>query len=116
MNGHPGPAIPRPPCSHDHAPSTARDSCFDVTPGYRTAGAWPAMAGLPGGPVDAPPRGLVPQAEQARILAGVLAGIELGTWDRQIVQWLAGWDTCTVLTVASLIARARAAGPARSGR
>ena len=74
------------------------------------------MAGLPGGPVDAPPRGLVPQAEQARILAGVLAGIELGTWDRQIVQWLTGWDTCTVLTVASLIARARAAGPARSGR
>ena len=116
MNGHPEPAIPRPPYSHDHAPSTARDSCFDVTPGYRTAGAWPAMAGLPGGPVDAPPRGLVPQAEQARILAGVLAGIELGTWDRQIVQWLAGWDTCTVLTVASLIARARAAGPARSGR
>ena len=36
------------------------------------------MAGLPGGPVDEPPRGFVPQAEQARILAGVLAGIELG--------------------------------------
>ena len=74
------------------------------------------MAGLPGGPVDEPPRGFVPQAEQARILAGVLAGIELGAWDRQIVQWLARWDTCTVLTVASLIARARAAGPAGSGR
>ena len=69
-------------------------------------------AGVPGGPVETPPRGFVPQAEQARILAGVLAGIELGAWDRQIVQWLAGWDTCTALTVASLIARARAAGPA----
>jgi hypothetical protein len=62
------------------------------------------MARVPGGPVDAPPRGFMPQAEQAQILAGVLAGIELGAWDRQIVQWLAGWDTCTVLTVASLIA------------
>jgi hypothetical protein len=54
--------------------------------------------------------------EQARILAGVLAGIELGAWDRRIVEWLAGWDTCTALTVASLIARARAAGPAGCGR
>ena len=54
------------------------------------------MARVPDGPVEAPPRGFMPAAEQARILAGVLAGIELGTWDRQIVQWLAGWDTCTV--------------------
>ena len=74
------------------------------------------MAGVPGGPVQAPPRGFMPEAEQAQILAGVLAGIELGAWDRQIVQWLAGWDTCTVLTVASLIARARATGLAGSRR
>jgi hypothetical protein len=73
-------------------------------------------AGLPGGPVQAPPRGFMPQAEQAQILADVLAGIELGAWDRQIVQWLANWDTCTVLTVASLIARARAAEVAGSRR
>ena len=68
------------------------------------------IAGLPGEPVDAPPRGFIPPAQQAQILADVLAGIELGAWDRQIVQWLAGLDACTVLTVASLIARARAAG------
>jgi hypothetical protein len=116
MSGHPGPATPRPPRSHHHAPSTASNSRSDLTPGYRAAGAPPAMAGLPGGPVDAPPPGFVPQAQQAQILAGVLAGIELGAWDRQIMQWLASWDTCTVLTVASLIARARAAGPAKSGR
>jgi hypothetical protein len=73
-------------------------------------------AGLPGGPVEAPPPGFMPRAGQAQILADVLAGIELGAWDRQIVQWLAGWDTCTVLTVASLIARARAAGVAGSRR
>ena len=72
--------------------------------------------GVPGGPVQAPPRGFMPQAEQAQILAGVLAGIELGAWDRQIVQWLAGLDACTVLTVASLITRARAAGVAGSRR
>ena len=49
------------------------------------------MAGVPGGPVQAPPRGFMPQAEQAQILADVLAGIELGAWDRQIVQWLRAW-------------------------
>ena len=74
------------------------------------------MAGVPRGPVEAPPRGFMPQAKQAQILAGVLAGIELGAWNRQIVEWLANWDTCTALTVASLIARARAAGPAECGR
>jgi hypothetical protein len=74
------------------------------------------IAGVPRGPVEAPPRGFMPQAEQAQILAGVLAGIELGAWDRRIVEWLAGWDTCTALTVASLIARARTAGPAGCGR
>ena len=69
-----------------------------------------------GRPVQAPPRGFMPQAEQAQILADVLAGIELGAWDRQIVQWLPGLDACTVLTVASLIARARAAAVAGSRR
>jgi hypothetical protein len=68
---------------------------------------------VPAGPVEAPPRGFVPRAEQAEILAGVLAGIELGAWDRRIVDWMAGWDACTVLTVASWVARARAAGPVR---
>ena len=68
---------------------------------------------MPCGPVEVPPAGFVPEAEQAQILAGVLAGMELGAWDRRILGWLAGWDACTVLTVASWIARARAAGPAR---
>jgi hypothetical protein len=72
------------------------------------------MAGrVPAGPVQVAPRGFVPAAEQAEILAGVLDGVELGAWDRRILAWLAGWDACTVLTVASWIARSRAAGPAR---
>ena len=55
----------------------------------------------------------MPEGERAEILAAVLAGVELGAWDRRIAGWLAGWDAATVLTVASWIARARAAGPAR---
>ena len=38
MSGHPRPAIPRTPRSHDHAPTTASNSCFEVTPGYRRPG------------------------------------------------------------------------------
>ena len=68
---------------------------------------------LPRGPVEAAPAGFVPESERAEILAAVLAGVELGAWDRRIAGWLAGWDAATVLTVASWIARARAAGPAR---
>ncbi len=71
---------------------------------------------VPAGPVRVPPRGFVPRAEQAETLAGVMAGIELGAWDQQILEWMAGWDTSTVLTVASWIVRARAAGPGRRGR
>jgi hypothetical protein len=68
---------------------------------------------VPDGPVEVPSAGFAPRAEQAEMLAGVLAGVELGAWDRRIVDWLAGWDASTVLTVASWIARSRAAGPPR---
>jgi hypothetical protein len=67
----------------------------------------------PGGPAEVAPAGFVPEAGRAEILAAVLAGIELGAWDRRIAEWLAGWDAATVLTIASWIARSRAAGPAR---
>ena len=73
----------------------------------------PNAGRVPGGPVEVPPAGFVPEAVQAQILAGVLAGIELGAWDLRILGWLAGLDASTVLTVASWIARSRAAGPDR---
>jgi hypothetical protein len=61
------------------------------------------------GPLELAPGGFVPEAERAVILAGVLAGIELGAWDRRVAGWLAGLDTSTALTIASWIARARGA-------
>jgi hypothetical protein len=65
------------------------------------------------GPVEVAPSGFAPAAEQERILLGVLSGVELGAWDRRMVEWLAGWDAAAVLTVASWIARARAVGSAQ---
>ena len=69
-----------------------------------------ARPGVPAGPVERPPAGFVPRAGQEEILRAVLAGIELGEWDRRIAEWPAGWDTATVLTVASWIARSRMTG------
>ena len=73
----------------------------------------PNAGQVPGGPVEVPPAGFVPEAVRAEILAAVLAGIELGAWDQRILGWLAGWDAATVVTIASWIVRARTAGPAR---
>jgi hypothetical protein len=41
----------------------------------------PGTGRVPAGPVELPPAGFVPEAGQAEILAGVLAGIELERWD-----------------------------------
>ena len=66
--------------------------------------------GLPAGPLQSAPGGFVPGPERAVILAGVLAGLELGDWDRRVAGWLAGLDTATALTIASWIERSRARG------
>lgn len=65
------------------------------------------------GPVESAPAGHVPNAERVELLAQLLSGLELGAYDRQLLTWLAGWDTATVLTVASWLVRTRAAGAAR---
>jgi hypothetical protein len=71
------------------------------------------IAGVPGGPVREMPVAYLPRAEREQMLAGALAGVEMGDWDRVIARWMAGWDTPTVVTVVSLIARARREGPVR---
>ena len=52
------------------------------------------------------------QAGSHRMLCQALAaaGVELGDYDHDIVQWLAGWEPSTVAVVAGWIARAHQAG------
>jgi hypothetical protein len=70
-------------------------------------------AGVPAGPLESDPGGFAPQGERATVLAGVLAGLEMGAWDRRVARWLTELGTSTLVTVASWIARSRAAGQAR---
>ena len=68
---------------------------------------------MPAGPLESDPGGFLPGDDRSAVLAGVLDGVEMGSWDRRVVGWLSGLDTSTALTIASLIARSRAAGPGR---
>jgi hypothetical protein len=70
-------------------------------------------AGVPAGPLESDPGGFLPGEERLAVLAGVLGGVEMGAWDRRIARWLTELDTSTLVTVASWIARARAAGQSR---
>ena len=70
-------------------------------------------AGVPGGPLESGPDGCLPGEERLAVLAEVLDGVELRAWDRRVARWLTELDTSTLVTVASWIARARAAGQRR---
>jgi hypothetical protein len=50
-------------------------------------------AAVPTGPLESDPGGFLPQAERAVVLAGVMDGIGLGTWDRRVAGWLTELDT-----------------------
>lgn len=69
---------------------------------------------IPAGPIESEPvdsyRGRWFPEVQAE-LDVALAGIDLGAYDARIVEWLKNWDQPTIVTIASLIVRARAAGP-----
>jgi len=71
----------------------------------------PATAAWPYAPINEAPRGFKPNDEQLRELLAPLAGIDLGVYDHRILDWLANWDWSTAGTFASLLYRARAAGP-----
>jgi len=64
---------------------------------------------IPTGPIHREPGPLfLPEAERQRLLDQVLDGVILGTYDHRIVAWMTSHlDTTTMLTVASLILRAR---------
>jgi hypothetical protein len=64
---------------------------------------------IPTGPLDRDPGGFLPTLMQEAMLLEVLAGVELGAYDRRIIAWLAQWSASEVRTIASLIQRARAA-------
>ncbi|HEY2267554.1 MAG TPA: hypothetical protein VGI96_33360 [Streptosporangiaceae bacterium] len=68
---------------------------------------------VPAGPLESDPGGFLPGEERSAILAGVLDGVEMGSWDLRVAGWLSGLDTSTMLTIASWIARARETGPGR---
>jgi hypothetical protein len=70
-------------------------------------------AGVPAGPLESDPGGFAPQEERAAVLEGVLEGVEMGAWDRRVARWLTEPGTSTLVTVASWIARSRAAGQPR---
>lgn len=68
---------------------------------------------LPTGPIDSDPvdyyRGR-DLADLPPLIDEALIGIELGSYDRRIVDWLKGWDQPTIVAIASLLHRGRAAG------
>jgi hypothetical protein len=70
-------------------------------------------ATVPAGPLESDPCGFLPGEERSAVLAGVLDGVEMGSWDLRVAGWLAGLDTSTMVTIASWIARARETGPGR---
>jgi hypothetical protein len=67
--------------------------------------------GIPADAIETRPAGFVESGEQAAILRDTLvaAGIELGAYERQIVEWLSRWEWATVATIVSWVARAAAA-------
>jgi len=59
------------------------------------------------GPIEGEPSMFLPCAELQELLEAALSGLELGAWDRRIVAWLAGWETSTVVAIASWLRRSR---------
>jgi hypothetical protein len=63
----------------------------------------------PRGPFDKEPRGagLRDRDQRRLLLLQALDGVELGTWDELILNWLTMWEDSTLLTIAGWIRRAR---------
>jgi hypothetical protein len=63
---------------------------------------------IPAGPVDTRPDGFHDVTTQTQILTDTLtaAGVELGTYERDVISWLSCWDWASVAVIASWVARA----------
>jgi hypothetical protein len=60
-----------------------------------------------------PAEAFIAPTRRTVMLAGALTGVELGTWDRRILDWLAHWcDTPTFLALLGMLQRARIAAQA----
>ena len=70
-------------------------------------------ARVPMGPIEKDPieayRGWIDlQAEQSALMGEALAGVDLGAYDRRIIEWMTNMlDQPTLVTIVSLIQRAR---------
>lgn len=68
---------------------------------------------LPDEPIETEPievyRG-EPFEDVRALLDEAVAGMELGAYDRRMIEWLKGWDQPTIVTLASVIQRARREG------
>ncbi|HTE57050.1 MAG TPA: hypothetical protein VK698_39625 [Kofleriaceae bacterium] len=74
----------------------------------------PNLPDVPSGPVESSPGPWLDGNGNTAVLHHVLAqaGVELGAYDLSTLAWLAGWESSTVLTIASWVHRASAGGPA----
>lgn len=63
---------------------------------------------IPVMPINDRPVGFEESPVQAEVLRSVLtaAGVELGAYERQIIDWLSHWEWATVVVIASWVARA----------
>jgi len=101
--------------AHDAAYGAAIDQLRDLLASLDEAGAGQADPGgnaphayIPARPVEAAPYlGNSPPEVRQEAFAAVLEGVETGTYDTQIVNWLTGWDDPTCRTIASLMWRCR---------
>ena len=66
------------------------------------------IEGIPRVPVHDRPDGFEEHAVQVGVLRDTItgAGVELGAYERQIIDWLAHWEWATIVVIASWVARA----------
>jgi hypothetical protein len=88
-----------------------------------TPGTGRGAASLPAGPIDEPPYGVLPRGDDGSIgpdasraaIERALRGVLLGAYDDQMIRWLLNMcDEADLVTVCSLIERARAAAVAEA--